>query len=62
MTTKNYWLTPAELGDYLGVSRQTLANWRSSGTGPAFAKRGKVVRYRQSDADAWLESTIVATA
>ncbi|MBA9003775.1 helix-turn-helix transcriptional regulator [Thermomonospora cellulosilytica] len=39
---------------YLGVAKQTLANWRSTGRGPKFSRRGRVVRYRWADLDAWM--------
>jgi predicted DNA-binding transcriptional regulator AlpA len=41
--------------DYLGVSRHTLACWRSRGEGPPFVKVGGSVRYRVADLDAWAE-------
>ncbi|BAO20630.1 hypothetical protein [Pseudomonas phage PPpW-3] len=42
------YLTPAELAARWGdaVTTGTLANWRSKGKGPAFAKFGSRVRYR----------------
>lgn len=41
------YLTPAELVKRWGgaVTTGTLANWRSKGIGPAFAKFGSRVRY-----------------
>jgi len=48
--------TPAEAAEYLGVARQTLANWRSLGKGPRFVRRGRLVRYAWCDLDAWLTS------
>lgn len=52
-------LDPETAAAYLGgtkpYSRQTLANWRISGQGPAFIKQpNRMVRYRRSDLDAWL--------
>lgn len=46
-------------GRYLGgdenpLSSRTLQRQRQDGTGPAFIKIGRLVRYRQSDLDAWL--------
>jgi len=48
------WLTPAEAAEYLSVKEGTLANWRSEGRGPQFAKQGRVVRYSAAVLDAWL--------
>ena len=48
--------TAAEAADYLGVREQTLAVWRSTGRyGLAFIKVGRLIKYRQSDLDAFLE-------
>lgn len=48
----------------LGVSVDTLRDWRYEGRGPAFLKLGhRTVRYRPSAIDAWLEEQeVVADA
>jgi len=46
--------TPQAVADRLDSSPQTLANWRSSGKGPAFIKVGGRVMYDDADVDAWL--------
>lgn len=33
----------------LSASPQTLRNWRFMGRGPAYSKRGRMVRYRVAD-------------
>ena len=39
-------LTPTEAAGFLQVSEQTLAKWRSKGTGPQFRRLGhRTVRY-----------------
>jgi excisionase family DNA binding protein len=40
----------------LGVSRSTLQSWRSAGRGPRFIKLGRLIRYRSSDVDAYLQA------
>lgn len=45
-----------DLADATGVSRSGLAKWRAAGTGPAYIKLGRAVRYCRSDVDAWLAS------
>jgi Helix-turn-helix domain len=41
-------LTPIAAAVLLGISPNTLANWRSTGQGPPFVKVGpKIVRYRR---------------
>jgi hypothetical protein len=47
--------TSAEAEKYLGLSANTLANWRVQGKGPDFIKSGSYVRYLGSDLDFWLE-------
>jgi len=55
-------LTAAEVAEQLGVSVETLGRWRQTGTGPHFLKltRGRtgLIRYRQGDVDAFVESAI----
>jgi len=38
-----------------GLSVLTLADWRCRGMGPRFCKAGRLVRYRLSDLQVWLE-------
>lgn len=49
------YLTPAELARRWGgaVTTGTLANWRSKGSGPAFAKFGSRVRYPLARVQEW---------
>lgn len=50
-------LKEAEASAYLNVPTKTLRQWRWKGAGPHFIKlRGKMVRYRQADLDAFVES------
>jgi len=47
---------------YLGVARQTLANWRVRGEGPPYARLGKSgarIVYRISDLDLFLAERMV---
>ena len=49
------WMNCKETAEYLGVAHRTLQHWRSNGYGPKFILRGRILRYRRSDVDAWLE-------
>lgn len=50
-------LTPAQTAQYIGISQQTLAKWRSQGTYKLpYVKVGRVVRYQLSDLLVWLET------
>lgn len=52
-------LTVKEAAEYLGLAQSTLNKWRCIGGGPEYLKLGKVIRYRQSDLDAFLKSNRV---
>lgn len=56
-------LDPASAGRYIGgetspISPLTLADWRTKRTGPAYIRVGRLIRYRQTDLDAWLETRV----
>lgn len=55
-------LTSREAASYLGITAETLVNWRCQGRGPAFLKtspsrRGKVL-YRVADITAWQQANV----
>jgi hypothetical protein len=49
-------ITPARLAARLGLTQRTLSEKRITGTGPAFIRTGKSVRYRPEAVDRWLIS------
>lgn len=50
-------LNSEEAAHYLGVTKETLANWRSSKRFRIpYYKAGRLVYYRKTDIDAWIES------
>jgi len=49
-------ITPATLAMRLGLTQRTLSQKRVTGTGPAFIRTGKSVRYRPEAVDTWLLS------
>ena len=49
------WLSPTEAAEHLRLTPRALEGLRSRGQGPRFHKVGRLVRYRLSDIDAWLE-------
>jgi excisionase family DNA binding protein len=58
-TNELHTLTSAQAARYLGTSESTLRLWRSHGEGPRHFKAGaKLVRYRKSDLDAWIEARL----
>jgi len=44
---------------YIGCSAAALRQWKRVGNGPRYYKIGKLVRYRKSDLDVWLEERLV---
>ncbi len=55
----NQLLTPPAAAEYLGVSVDTLSVWRCVGRyNIPFIKVGRLVKYRKSDLDAWLEKRL----
>jgi len=52
--------TPKQAGKYVGISEASLRLWRSEGRGPRYFRAGaKLIRYRKSDLDAWINSRLV---
>lgn len=51
------WLTTAEAADCMGISAQTLSNWRAAKIDgrPLSHKLGQRVWYKQSVIDQWIE-------
>jgi hypothetical protein len=51
-------LDTKQASDFLGVNDKSLANSRYTGTGIQipYIKMGKIVRYRQSDLEAYIEN------
>ncbi len=51
-------LDPKAAARQLGLSVRTLERHRVAGTGPRFARLGRLVRYRQSDLDVWVQASL----
>jgi predicted site-specific integrase-resolvase len=50
--------TPLELAERLKIQPRTLQEWRSIGKGPSFLRVGRVIRYRESDIEKWLNQQV----
>jgi excisionase family DNA binding protein len=58
----NQLLNEAQTAELIGVSPQTLSIWRCSGRYRLpYIRCGRLIRYRRSDVEAWLESRTVRT-
>lgn len=51
-------LTHMQTCSLLGVTPQTLYNWRCRGLGPAYFRRGRFIRYRLKDIKEWQETRL----
>ncbi len=52
-------LTPYEVAEMLGVSVETLNVWRATNRYPLpYVKAGRLVRYRNADLQAFIESRL----
>ena len=49
MEPQHRFVNDVEAGKILSVSPQSLRNWRFQGRGPAYSKRGHLVRYKIQD-------------
>lgn len=54
-------LNQSKVAKILGTTEKFLEARRTRGGGPAFVKVGRLVRYRKSDVDRWLESRRVTS-
>lgn len=55
-------LDSKEAADFLGVSPNTLKDWRYRGKGPQYLRLShKTVRYREVDLRIWMEVSRVVT-
>lgn len=50
-------LDTAAAAEKLTVKKNTLEIWRLQGKGPTYRKIGRLVRYAESDLDAYIDST-----
>ena len=53
-------LSAAKVAEQLDVPERTLADWRSRGLGPAFARIGRHVRYRPEDVERWVKGRVAS--
>jgi predicted DNA-binding transcriptional regulator AlpA len=42
----------------LGLSVRTLERHRLAGTGPCYARLGRLIRYRERDLDDWVQASL----
>jgi excisionase family DNA binding protein len=59
-TIENNVLSLEQTSQYLGVSQAALRAWKRQGKGPAFFRAGKLLKFRRSDLDGWMEARLVS--
>lgn len=52
-------LSLQQASQYIGVSQAAMRTWKRDGTGPAFFRAGKLLKFRKCDLDAWIEVRLV---
>jgi excisionase family DNA binding protein len=57
--SSNNALSLEQASDYIGVSEAAMRSWKRGGKGPAFFRAGKLLKFRKSDLDAWIEARLV---
>jgi predicted DNA-binding transcriptional regulator AlpA len=57
----NKLLTDVQVAAFLNMSVRSVRNYRLRGGGPAYCKIGALVRYRLSDVEAFVASTLRAS-
>ena len=56
MEPQDRYVNDVEAAKILSASPQTLRNWRSSGKGPDYSKKGRMVRYSLNSLIRFMES------
>jgi predicted DNA-binding transcriptional regulator AlpA len=54
----NFLIDQKQAARILGLSVRTLERHRIAGTGPRFARLGRLIRYRQNDLIEWVDSKL----
>lgn len=54
-SVKTALLNTRQAAEHIGIKETTAEIWRCYGKGPRYLKIGRLVRYRLSDLDAWLD-------
>jgi predicted DNA-binding transcriptional regulator AlpA len=54
----DFLLSQKQAARILGLSVRTLERHRVAGTGPRFARLGRLIRYRQSDLTDWVDGSL----
>ncbi len=49
------YMSTVQAAEFLGVSKQSLALWRSESKGPTFVRVGNIVRYSRQDLRDWMD-------
>ncbi|MEU8947678.1 helix-turn-helix domain-containing protein [Streptomyces sp. NPDC048489] len=61
-TLPRRYLTPLDVAELLGVSIETVYQWRRKRTGPRGFRVGRHLRYDPDDVRAWVESLMEGAA
>lgn len=62
LLTRRALMNPGEVSELTGLSRETLAQWRSQKRGIPYLKIGRAVRYDPAEVQAYLEGCRVSVS
>jgi hypothetical protein len=52
-------LAEVAAAEMLGLSTRTLQSWRIVGSGPAYVRAGRAIRYRRRDLLTWIDANTI---
>jgi len=55
-------MTESETAEHIGISLSGLRKWRNDGSGPPYVRLGRLIRYRRTVVEEWLERRTVSPA
>jgi excisionase family DNA binding protein len=53
-------MTEPETAEHIGISLSGLRKWRSDGRGPPYVRLGRLIRYRRTVVEEWLEKRMIS--
>jgi predicted DNA-binding transcriptional regulator AlpA len=59
MHTQKKTLSPRDVEQEFGFAIRTLEKWRGESKGPPWIQTGRLVRYRRTDIEAWLDANTI---
>jgi excisionase family DNA binding protein len=61
MDKVKFTLSVEEAAELIGVTVSALRRWIREGRAPPYFRAGRLIRFRRTDLEAWIEARIVAS-